>query len=59
MKENMYTKQQILNLFEELIVDLKDARDNLGHPPRRFQREGFDEAFFIVKSYVDYVLEEW
>lgn len=57
--ENMYTKQQILDLFHDLILDLKDARDDLGHPSRRFQREGFNEAFRVVESYAEFVELDW
>ena len=57
--ENMYTKQQILDLFQDLLIELKDLPDNLPPSYQRFQRTGFNESFNLVESYAETVRLEW
>lgn len=56
----IYSKHEVLDLFDFLIEDMKDARDDkYSAPSRLYQREGFTGAICVVKSYRQLVEEEW
>lgn len=53
--EKTYTKTQVLEMFESLIEDMKDERDDL-YPYlqcKMYQRQGYNEALSTVKCYWD------
>lgn len=51
--EKTYTKTQVLEMFESLIEDMRDERDDL-YPYlqcKMYQRQGYNEALSTVKTY--------